>query len=166
MLVVGAIIIFVDRNQIRQLWGKAEWNFLIIALGFVAISYLLGSISMVVMLRVFGVGLDKFYLLRLGFVSAVLSNLIAIPASLALRLLVLGRHGVTPGQTVGASSYFPYFKNLVFFVLIPLSLIYIIFTYPLVFGGVAIMVLLIIILIIAIAVATFIYLTDESELLC
>jgi len=40
---------------------------------------------MVVMLRVFGVGLNKFYLLR-GFVSNVLSNLIAIPASLALRL--------------------------------------------------------------------------------
>jgi uncharacterized protein (TIRG00374 family) len=156
MLLVGAIIIFLDRNEIRQLWGKAEWNFLIIALGFVAISYLLGSISMVVMLRVFGVGLDKFYLLRLGFVSAVLSNLIAIPASLALRLLVLGRHGVTPGQTVGASLLLSYLKNLVYFILIPLSLIYIIFTYPLVFGGVAIMVLLIIILIIVIAVATFI----------
>jgi len=38
MLLVGAIIIFLDRNEISQLWGKAEWNFLIIALGFVAIS--------------------------------------------------------------------------------------------------------------------------------
>jgi phosphatidylglycerol lysyltransferase len=156
MLVVGAIIIFLDRNQVRQLWGRAEWNYLLIALGFVAISYLLGSISLVVMLRVFGVGLDKFYLLRLGFVSAVLSNLIAIPASLALRLLILGRHGVTPSQTVGSSLLLSYFKNLVYFILIPLSLIYIIFTYPLVFGGVAIMVLLILILIVAIAVATFI----------
>ena len=156
MLLVGAIIIFLDRNQVRQLWGKAEWNYLLIALGFVAISYLLGSISMVVMLRVFGVDLDKFYLLRVGFVSNVLSNLIAIPASLALRLLVLGRHGVTPNQTVGSSLLLSYFKNLVFFILIPLSLIYIIFSYPLVFGGVAIMVLLIVILIIAIAVATFI----------
>ena len=60
MILVGAIIIFLDRNQVRQLAGKAEWNYLVIALGFVAISYLFESISMVVMLRVFGVGLISF----------------------------------------------------------------------------------------------------------
>jgi hypothetical protein len=108
------------------------------------------------MLRVFGVEFDKLYLLRVGFVSNVLSNLIAIPASLALRLLVLGRHGVTPSQTVGSSLLLSYFKNLAFFILIPLSLVYIIFSYPLAFGGVAIMVLLIVILVIVIAVAIFI----------
>jgi phosphatidylglycerol lysyltransferase len=161
MILVGAIIIFLDRNQVRQLWGKAEWNYLGIALGFAAISYFLGSLSMVVMLRVFGVGLNKFYLLRVGFVSNVLSNLIAIPASLALRLLVLGRHGVTPSQTVGSSLLLSYFKNLVFFILIPLSLIYIIFSYPLAFGGVAIMVLLIVILIVVIAAATFILFNER-----
>jgi uncharacterized protein (TIRG00374 family) len=156
MIIIGAVIIFLDRNQVRQVWGKAEWNYLGIALGFVAISYLLASLSVVVMLRVFGVEVDKLYLLRVGFVSNVLSNLIAIPASLALRLLVLGRHGVTPSQTVGSSLLLSYFKNLVFFILIPLSLIYIIFSYPLAFGGVAIMVLLIVILVIVIAVAIFI----------
>jgi len=156
MIIIGAVIIFLDRNQVRQVWGKAEWNYLGIALGFVAISYLLASLSVVVMLRVFGVEVDKLYLLRVGFVSNVLSSLIAIPASLALRLLVLGRHGVTPSQTVGSSLLLSYFKNLVFFILIPLSLIYIIFSYPLAFGGVAIMVLLIVILVIVIAVAIFI----------
>jgi uncharacterized protein (TIRG00374 family) len=59
-------------------------------------------------------------------------------------------------QTVGASLLLSYFKNLVFFILIPLSLIYIIFSYPLVFGGVTIMVLLIMILIVVIVAATFI----------
>ena len=156
MLLVGGIIIFLDRKQVGQLAGKAEWSYLGIAIGFVAISYLLESISTVVMLRVFGVGLDKSYLLRLGFVSSVLSNLIALPVSLALRLLVLGRHGVTPSQNVGSSLLLSYFKNLVFITLIPLSLVYIIFTYPLVFGGVAAMVFIIVILVIAIAVATII----------
>ena len=28
MILVGAIIIFLDRNQVKQLWGKAEWNYL------------------------------------------------------------------------------------------------------------------------------------------
>ena len=156
MILVGAIIIFLDRNQVKQLWGKAEWNYLVVALGFVALSYLLGAISLVVMLRAFGVGLNKFFLLRVGFVSEVLSNLIAIPAAMALRLLALGHHGVTPSQTVGTSLLLSYFKNLVFFILIPISLVYIIFSYPLVFGGVAIMVLLIVILVIVIAAAIFI----------
>jgi len=61
MILVGAIIIFLDRNQVKQLWGKAEWNYLGVALGFVAVSYLLGSLSMVVMLRAFGVELNKFF---------------------------------------------------------------------------------------------------------
>ncbi|MGP8079269.1 MAG: lysylphosphatidylglycerol synthase transmembrane domain-containing protein [Dehalococcoidales bacterium] len=156
MILVGAVIIFLDRNQVKQVWGKAEWNYLGVAMGFVAVSYLLGSISMVVVLRAFGVGLNKFYLLQVAFVSDVLSTLIALPASLALRLLVLGRRGVTPGQIVGSSLLLSYFKNLVFFILIPISLVYIIFAYPLVFGGVAIMVLLIVILVIVIAVAIFI----------
>jgi uncharacterized protein (TIRG00374 family) len=156
MILVGAIIIFLDRNQVRQLPGRAEWNYLGLALGLIAISYFFESISLVVMLRAFGVGLDKFYLARVGLVSAVLSNLIAFPASLALRLLVLGRHGVTQSQTVGSSLLLSYFKNLVFYTLIPFSLIYIIFTYPLVFGGIAVMILIILVLVAAIAVATII----------
>ena len=156
MILVGAIIIFLDRNQVRQLTVKADWSYLGIAFGFMAVSYLLESISMVVMLRVFGVGLDKYYLLKLGFVSVVLSNLVALPASLALRLLVLGRHNVTQSQTMGSSLLLSYFKNLAFYGLIPLSLIYIIFTYPLVFGGVAAMVLIIVIMGISIAVGTVI----------
>jgi len=156
MLLVGGIIIFLDRSQVRLLAGKAEWNYLFIALGFVALSYLLESISTVVMLKVFGVEADNSYLLRLGFVSNVLSNLIALPASLALRLLVLGRHGVTQSQNVGSSLLLSYFKNLVFLTLIPLSLMYIIVTYPLVFGGVTVMILIIVILVVAIVVATVI----------
>ena len=156
MILVGGIIIFLDRNQVRQLAVKADWNYLFIAMGFITVSYLLESISTVVMLKVFGVEADNSYLLRLGFVSNVLSNLIALPAALALRLLLLNRRGVTQSQNVGSSLLLSYFKNLVFLTLIPLSLIYIIFTYPLVFGGVTLMILIIIILVVAIAIATII----------
>ena len=156
MILVGGIIIFLDRNEVKQLPGKAEWGFIFVALGFVAVSYFLESLSTVVMLRVFGAELDRYYLFKLGFVSNVLSNLIALPASLALRLLILRRHGVTQSQIVGSSLLLSYFKNLVFITLIPVSLVYIIFSYPLVFGGVATMILIIVILVIAIAVATII----------
>jgi uncharacterized protein (TIRG00374 family) len=154
MIVVGAIIIFFDRNQVKQLAGKVEWIYVTIALGCVAVSYLLGSLSMVVISRAFGIELNKYNLLRLGFVSSVLSSLIALPAALALKLLVLERYNVPPNQTIGSTLFLAYFKNFVFLILIPISLVYIIFTYPLVFGGAAIMVLIIVIIVIAIAIAT------------
>lgn len=156
MILLGAIIVFLDRNQVSQLWGKVAWIYAVIALMFIAVSYLLESISTVVMLRIFSVGINKNYLLRVGFVSSVLSNLIALPAALALRSLVLERRGATQSQIIGSSLLLAYFKNLMFFILIPLSLIYIIFTYPLAFGGVAVMLLIIAVLIVAITVATII----------
>jgi phosphatidylglycerol lysyltransferase len=161
MILLGAIIVFLDRNQVSQLWGKVAWNYAVAALIFIAVSYLLESISTVTILRVFGVTIDKNYLLRVGFVSSVLSNLIALPAALALRSMVLTRHGVSQSQVVGSSLLLAYFKNLVFFVLIPLSLVYIIFTYPLAFGGVAVMVLIIAVLVVAIAVATVITFNEK-----
>jgi len=156
MLLLGAIIIFLDRDQVRQLPARAEWNYLGIALGSIAFAYLFESASLVVMLRVFGVELDKYYLFRVGLVSSVLANLVALPASLALRLLVLGRHGVGQSRVVGSSLLLSYLKNLVFYALVPAGLVYIIFTYPMAFGGVAIMVWIIAVLIVAIVVATFI----------
>lgn len=163
MVLVGAIIIILDWKQVKQLAGKAEWGYLGIAMGFIVITYLLDSISLVVMLRVFGVGLDKFYLLKVGFVSAVLSNLVALPASLALRILVLQRHGVSQSLNVGSSLLLSYFKNLVFYALIPLGLVYIIFSYPMVFGGVAAMVSIIVVMVIAITVATVIIFSRRAR---
>src|ERR1035437_3278568 len=102
MLLIGAIIIFLDRNQVKLLPGKAEWNYLAAALGCVLVSYLAQSSGMVVMLGVFGVKVDKFYLLRTGLVSSVVSNLVALPAALALQILVLGRRGASQSQIVGS----------------------------------------------------------------
>jgi uncharacterized protein (TIRG00374 family) len=156
MLLVGAVIIFLDRNEVRQLPGRAEWNYLGVALGFIAVSLFFEALSWVIILRIFAVDVNQYYLLKLGFVSSVISNLIAFPPALALRLLVLGRHGVSGSKTAGSSLLHSYFKNLVFYSLIPLSLIYVILTFPLVFGGVAVMILIILVLIVAIVVATVI----------
>jgi uncharacterized protein (TIRG00374 family) len=161
MLLIGAIIIFLDRNQVKLLPGRAEWNYLAVALGCVLVSYLAQSTGMVMMLGVFGVKADKSYLLRTGLVSSVLSNLVALPAALALQILVLGRRGATQSQIVGSSLLLSYFKNLVFYTLIPLSLVYVIFTFPLAFGGVAIMILIIVVLVIAIMVATVVVLNSR-----
>ncbi|MBI4180389.1 MAG: flippase-like domain-containing protein [Chloroflexi bacterium] len=156
MVLVGALIVILDWRQARQLAGNINWLLLMAALGFVAISYVCASASVVVMLRVFGVELDRNYLLRVGFISVVLENLIAHPVGLSLRLLTLGRNGVSNGKTMASSLLLSYFKNLIFFALVPLSLIYIIFSYPLFLGGLIIVSTISIILILAIIVATII----------
>jgi uncharacterized protein (TIRG00374 family) len=156
MIFVGGFIIFLDRKQVGQLAVKANWSYLALALGFIVVSYLLGAIGTVVISRVFGIETKAGYLMKLGFVSNVLSNLIALPASLALRVLLLGNRGANPNQVVGSSLLISYLKNLVFFILIPISLVYIIFSYPLAFGGRAVMGLIIAVLIVAITVATVI----------
>jgi uncharacterized protein (TIRG00374 family) len=156
MLVVGGIIIFLDRHQMAQLAGKGEWQYIVVALVFVAVSYFLESSSTVAMLRVFGVQTDRYYLFRVGLVSSVLSRLIALPAALGLQLLVLEPKGVAAKHIVGSSILLSYFKNLMFYALIPLSLIFIIFTYPLILGGVISMVVITLALTAAIVISVVI----------
>jgi uncharacterized protein (TIRG00374 family) len=156
MLVLGAVIVFLDRHQMAELSGQGQWQFIAVAMGFVAVSYIFESLSTVVMLRVFGVEISQNYLFRVGMVSSVLSRLIALPAALGLQLLVLEPRGVATKYIVGSSLLLAYFKNLVFYALIPISMIFIIFTYPLILGGVLSMIFIIIVLVIAIAISVII----------
>lgn len=163
MLFVGALIIVLDWNEVKQLTGNADWRFLVIAVVFTAASYVCASASLVVMLRVFHVNLDRHYLFRVGLVSNVVENLIAHPVGLSLRLLVLGRCGVNNSQTLGSSLLLSYFKNLVFYALVPISLIYIIFSYPLVFGGELTIAIIIGVLIVLVTIATIVVLNERGR---
>ena len=84
----------------------------------------------------------------------VLMNLIGQPAGLSLRILLLGKHRMPNSQTVAASLLLSYFKNLMYFSLIPISLIYIVVSHPLPAFGVATILLIIVILIVLLVVAT------------
>ena len=165
MVVVGVLIVALDWREVKQLSGSADWRFLILAVGFAAASYLCASASLVVMLRAFHVRLNRKYLLRVGMVSNVLENLIAHPVGLSLRLLALGRHGVSHSQTVGSSVLLAYFKNLVFYALVPVSLVYIIFSYPVAFGGVIALGIVIAVVTVAIIIATVVVFSARVRVL-
>lgn len=161
MLFVSALIIVLDWKEVKQLADNADWRFVVIAAAFTAASYVCASASLVVMLRVFHVRLDRNYLFQVGLVSNVLENLIAHPVGLSLKLLVLGRSGVNSRQTLGSSILLSYFKNFVSYSLVPISLIYIIFSYPLVFGGALIITLIIGVMAVVIALATIVILNER-----
>ena len=154
LLVVGAVIVILDRKQVAHLLTTSNWSYLAWAILFTGISYLAGSTSFMVIMRIFGNRLRTTHLLNIGLASMVLMNLIGQPAGLSLRILLLGKHGVPNPQTVAASLLLSYFKNLLYFSLIPISLIYIVVSHPLPTFGVATILLIILILIVLLLVAT------------
>jgi uncharacterized protein (TIRG00374 family) len=154
LVAVGAVIVLLDRKQVVHLLDTSNWSFLVGALTLTAISYIAGSAGFVVIMRVFGNRIKTPHLLNIGLASMVLQNLIGQPAGLSLRILLLGKHRVKNHQTVAASLLLSYFKNLSYFSLIPISLIYIVFSHPLPAFGITTVLLVIFILIAMLLVAT------------
>jgi uncharacterized protein (TIRG00374 family) len=154
LVAVGAVIVLLDRKQVVHLLDTSNWTFLAGALILTAISYVAGSASFVVIMRVFGNRLKTSHLLNIGIASMVMQNLIGQPAGLSLRILLLGRHHVNNHQTVAASLLLSYFKNLLYFSLIPISLIYIVVSHPLPAFGITTILLIIFILVALLLLAT------------
>jgi uncharacterized protein (TIRG00374 family) len=154
LVAVGAVIVLLDRKQVVHLLDTSNWSYLVGALILTSVSYVAGSASFVVIMRVFGNRIKTSHLLNIGMASMVLQNLIGQPAGLSLRILLLGRQRVRNHETVAASLLLSYFKNLLYFSLIPISLIYIVFSHPLPAFGVTTVLLIIIILIALLLVAT------------
>ena len=154
LLVVGAVIVLLDRKQVSHLLTTSNWSYLFGAILFTGVSYIAGSASFVVIMRLFENRLRTTHLLNIGIASMVLQNLIGQPAGLSLRILLLGKHRVKNSQTVAASLLLAYFKNLLYFSLIPFSLIYIVVSHPLPAFGIATILIIILILIVLLVVAT------------
>jgi uncharacterized protein (TIRG00374 family) len=154
MLVVGAVIVLLDRKQVTHLLTTSNWAYLLGAILFTGISYIAGSASFIVVMRLFENKIRTTHLLNIGIASMVLQNLIGQPAGLSLRILLLGKHHVPNSQTVAASLLLAYFKNLLYFSLIPFSLIYIVVSHPLPSFGIATILLIISLLIVLLVVAT------------
>ncbi len=154
LVAVGAGIVLLDRKQVIHLLDTSNWSFLFGALILTTLSYVAGSYSFVVIMRVFGNRIKTPHLLNIGMASLVLQNLIGQPAGLSLRILLLGRHRVRNHLTVAASLLLSYFKNLLYFSLIPISLIYIVVSHPLPAFGITTILLIILTLVALLVVAT------------
>jgi uncharacterized protein (TIRG00374 family) len=122
ILIIGAVIIYLDRAQVAKLSTEADMHLILFALFFTGLAYFLGSASFVAMLRLFDVKLEWPYLMRLSWLSIIQHNLIALPAALSFRILLLGGCGISNSRTLGASLLLVYFKDLTLFALIPFSM--------------------------------------------
>lgn len=154
LVAVSAAIIIIDRKQVVNLLNTADWRYLIGSILFAGTSYVAGSISSVFMMRVFGINLRTVHLFNIGMVSIAMQNLTAQPLGVSLRILLLRKHHIKNSQTVAASLLLAYFRNLLFFMLVPFSLIYIVVSHPLPSFGIVTILLIVVILIIILAIAT------------
>jgi uncharacterized protein (TIRG00374 family) len=154
LVAVGAAIVIIDRKQVALLMQTSDWSYLIGAVAFTGLSYLAGSATFLVIMRIFKNRLGIAHLLNIGMVSMVLQNLIGPPSGMSVRILLLGRHGVKNSEIVASSLLLSYFKNLFYFSLIPISLIWIVVSHPLPAFGAATILLIIAVLIVLLVVAS------------
>jgi hypothetical protein len=137
-----------------RLLGKSDWLYLVGSVVFTATSYVAGSISSVVMMRIFNIKLRTTHLFNISMVSIAMQNLTAQPVGVSLRILLLSKHHIKNSQTVAASLLLAYFRNLLFFMLVPFSLIYIVVSHPLPSFGIVTILFIVVILVAILVTAT------------
>ena len=157
ILIIGAVIIILDWEQVQKLSAGADLRLIFVALFTTGLAYFLGSASFVAMLRLFDVKLEWPYLMRVAWLSIIQHNLIALPAALSFRMLLLGGCGIGSSRTLGASLLLVYFKDLALFALIPFSMFFVAATGNFSGGGVAVLVIVAIIVAVGVIAAGFVY---------
>jgi uncharacterized protein (TIRG00374 family) len=126
LMLFAVLLVALDWHNVRQLVGEANWKMVLIALLFIAITYLCLSYSFIMVNRIFSIRMKQRDLFEIGYISTTLNNMLAFfgVAGHSLRLMVMQRKGIRPEQALAASVFHSHFHNLVMFCLLPFGIIY------------------------------------------
>ncbi len=127
----GALIISLDWREMRQIIGQSNWLLLAPSFLFTAISYICLSISVAIVFRVFNIKENFNYLLRVGFVSNVVSYLLNVggAAGVSLQYVLLKKRNLATEDILAPSLFQLYFSGLTLVALLPISLLYILLSH-------------------------------------
>lgn len=131
LALVGVIMLSLDWRETRGAASRATWIPIIAGLAITAVSYWCSSLSFALVNRVFGVPLRLPALLIVGFISSAMIAAVGGVAGHSLRLLLMVRRGVPGGEVMAPSLFHGYLESVIFFALIPSSLVYLVLTHPL-----------------------------------
>jgi uncharacterized protein (TIRG00374 family) len=125
VLLLAILLIVLDWNNIRQIVGKANWEWTLVALLFTVISYLCLSFGYVIVNRIFKIRISWLELLQVGLVSTTLNNILAFlgAAGHSLRLALIRRPGVLSGEILAASIFHSYVNNVMMLLLLAVGLV-------------------------------------------
>jgi uncharacterized protein (TIRG00374 family) len=112
LLAIALVALYWGSTQ--QILRETNWSMAFVALLFTAMSYLGFGYGFATVFRVFRVRVRQLYLLEVGFVSTVLDQLVTLVglAGLSMRLLLMRRLGLKPGEIVPPSIFHSYLNNL------------------------------------------------------
>jgi uncharacterized protein (TIRG00374 family) len=133
MVVLGLLLVFLDWGQVRQVLMQANWEFLLLALFFTAISLGCLAASYALVVRIFGVAIELGELFRVGLISNILNHLLPTGGAggYSLGLALAGRRGYSLSDMVGASLRHGYISSIVMMAMLPVGLLYLAITHPL-----------------------------------
>jgi uncharacterized protein (TIRG00374 family) len=133
LVLLGIIATALDWRAVRDVLGQADWRPIITALAFTAVSYGCLSYGFVISCKLFAIRVHWRDLFAIGFVSNVLSNVVAVGgvAGYSVRFLLMRRHGLAVEDIVAASLFHSYINNLAMFALLPIGLTHLFLNHPL-----------------------------------
>lgn len=126
-VVIALITLLLDYEKLRGLLAGIDSKFILYAALFTAISYTAHSFSFWTVCRIFKIRIPLLELLEIGFVSSSLTNVLSaagIPGN-TYRIITMKREQVSAGDVTAITVFHTYFNNAVFFLLLPLSLLFV-----------------------------------------
>jgi len=138
-VLLAVLVVFLDRNQIHQIIGKAKWELTFVALLFTMISYFFLSFGYVLVNRVFGIGIGWWELFEVGIVSSTLNNILGFAgaAGHSLRIQLVKGEEIDAGEVLAASIFHSYLNNVMLLLMLALGLLTLMFSH-IVYGGSAV----------------------------
>ncbi|MFZ2037859.1 MAG: flippase-like domain-containing protein [Smithellaceae bacterium] len=124
-VLLAALIVFLDWNQIHQIMGKAHWPLALVALLFIIISYCCLSFGYVLVTRVFGIKMGWWKVFEVGVVSTTLNNILGFmgTAGHSLRVELIKGPEIDAGEVLASSIFHSYLNNVMLLVMLALGLI-------------------------------------------
>lgn len=125
-VLVGLFLAFADLRRALGLVGNVRWAYVVVSLGFVALSYvgIVGDYAAVFAL--FGIRMKGRERLHVAALSVALNNVVSFAglSGLSLRVHVLRRRGVPMHTILAATVLHSYLNFLTLFAIYPIGLVY------------------------------------------
>jgi uncharacterized protein (TIRG00374 family) len=141
MLIIGVIVIALDWRNIGLVSKQAQWQSVLPALFFTAVSFIALVISFMLVNRAFGITIERSSLLRIGFISVAMGNLMSLPAApeYALRLLLMKQRGSNTKDILAASVFHSYLMSMGLLSLFPIGILLLILSRHLLPSGIIVL---------------------------
>jgi glycosyltransferase 2 family protein len=129
ILLLGAVLIALDRDKILAALRQADWRAIPSALIFTALSYLCVSYTYALVARMWGIRMPKRDLTEIGFVTTSLNHVVRSGgvAGYSVRYLLMNKHGVPFNEVMSSSLVHYYLTSLDMLMMLPVALAYVLF---------------------------------------